>query len=91
MSRNATYPKIASMEHLRGLYSTTRLIKSINAGGREGFLGEKNEFYFEHVEFEVPVGILGGYVLKAVLYTDLAVLDKSQADSIIWQSSSYKL
>lgn len=55
------------------------------------FMGENNEFYFEHVEFEVPVGILGGYVLKAVLYTDLAVLDKSQADSIIWQSSSYKL
>lgn len=40
--------------------------------------GEKNEFYFEYIKCEVPVGILGGNLLKAVLCTGLAVLDKSQ-------------
>lgn len=66
------------MDLFGSFYSATAFIKHINAGVRAGFCGKKNEFYFEHIEFEVIVGILGIYVLKAVLYTNLAVLDKSQ-------------
>lgn len=60
-------------------------------GAGKDFLGKRMSSILNMLSLKCLWGILGGYVLKAVLYTDLAVLDKSQADSIIWQSSSYKL
>lgn len=67
------------MDILGSLYSATTLIKTINIRSMAWiYKGKKGEFYFEYIKFEVPVGILGGNLLKVVLCTGLAVLDKSQ-------------
>lgn len=65
------------MDFFGSFYFVIVFIKYINVGVRVGFCGKKNEFYFEYIEFEVIVGILGIYVLKVVLYINLVVLDKS--------------